>query len=38
MNRWLNLLADSVAQGIGWTTGIVAAIWVLTAIGAWPAL
>lgn len=36
MNRWLRLLADSVAQGMGWVTGGVVALWVLVAIGAWP--
>lgn len=36
MNRWLTLLADSVAQGAGWVTGAVVALWLLVAIGAWP--
>lgn len=38
MDRWLKLVGDSVAQGIGWTFGIIAALWVCIAIGAWPQL
>lgn len=36
MIKWLNLLVDSTAQGIGWATGIILAIWFWIVIGAWP--
>lgn len=38
MNKWLNIVADSFCQGVGWTFGIVAGLWIVIAIGAWPSL
>jgi hypothetical protein len=33
MTRWLNLLADSVAQGLGWTAGILIGLAIANALG-----
>lgn len=33
MIRWLTLLADSIAQGLGWATGVVLALALWNALG-----
>lgn len=36
MQTWLLTLADAFAQGLGWATGAVIALWVLVTLGWWP--
>jgi hypothetical protein len=33
MKEWLNRVAVSATQGIGWTVGIVLTLWALMALG-----
>lgn len=36
MNRWVQLLVDSIAQGLGWATGVVLILLLFARLGAWP--